>query len=332
MTTQFGFTSYTISQFESWIASVSIARTIKFVQQHHTWIPNYSHFNGSNHFARQRAMKKHHVSVNGWTDIGQHFTIFPDGLILTGRPLNRTPACIYGNNRYAICIENLGDFDVGKDSMNSAQRDSIIRVTAALLKRFSMIRKDDSGIVYHHWFDLNTGARTNGAGNTKSCPGTGFFGGNDVGDFNANFLPKVLGALGGTTPSPAPAPTPLPGVTKYVAVDADFLNIRTGPKSSFPLISEHGPAEDGSILRVYDEDSNWYKVSKTKQHWVYGRYTYDVTLGRINTDGTNCRMGPGTGYPVIAVYNTGDQVFVHETDGSWSRVGSDIWIHSSLID
>src|SRR5690554_7516062 len=27
---------------------------------------------------RQKAMKDHHINANGWADIGQHFTIFPD--------------------------------------------------------------------------------------------------------------------------------------------------------------------------------------------------------------------------------------------------------------
>ena len=64
-------------------------------------------------------MKAYHVTYNGWNDIGQHFTIFPDGLILTGRSLEKSPACIYGQNANAICIENLGNFDLGGDQMRN---------------------------------------------------------------------------------------------------------------------------------------------------------------------------------------------------------------------
>jgi hypothetical protein len=30
-------------------------------------------------------MKECHVQQNGWADIGQHLSIFPDGTIVTGR-------------------------------------------------------------------------------------------------------------------------------------------------------------------------------------------------------------------------------------------------------
>ncbi len=197
---RYSFTGYTISEFEQWIRTISVSRTISVIQQHHTWSPRYSGFDGKNHFELQLGMKNHHVGNNGWSDIGQNFTIFPDGMVMTGRALNSPPACIYGNNARAICIENVGDFDAGRDDMNAAQRDSIIRATAALAKRFSLVPVTTSNIVYHHWFDLNTGARTNGSGTTKSCPGTAFFGGNTVAACAAGFLPLVSAALAGAAP------------------------------------------------------------------------------------------------------------------------------------
>ena len=33
---------------------------------------------------------------NQWADIGQHFAIFPDGEIVTGRSMETSPACIRG--------------------------------------------------------------------------------------------------------------------------------------------------------------------------------------------------------------------------------------------
>ena len=115
MTTKFGFTKLTIDEFETWISNLRVARTILTVQEHHTFSPNYSLFNGNNHFELQRGMKHHHVNHNGWSDIGQHFTTFPDGSIVTGRSMEQSPACILGQNANAICIEHLGYFDKGKD-------------------------------------------------------------------------------------------------------------------------------------------------------------------------------------------------------------------------
>ena len=78
-------------------------------------------------------MRNHHIGNNGWADIGQHFSVFPDGAVVTGRPLNRTPACIYHANAGGVCFENVGAFDAGRDQMPAAQRDSILRATAAVL-------------------------------------------------------------------------------------------------------------------------------------------------------------------------------------------------------
>ena len=326
MQTQSGFTLMSPAEFEAWFPTQSIARTLTKVQQHHTFLPNYAGFSGANHFTMQRNMKHHHVANNGWADIGQHFSIFPDGMVCTGRPLNKAPACIAGNNSGALCIENVGDFDLGKDQMNATHRDAILRVTAAMLRRFTGIPRNDQGVVYHHWFDLNTGARTNGSGVTKSCPGTGFFGGNTVAAFNANFLPALLAVLGGVAPPPPP-----PAILRHVEVTADSLNIRTGPGASSALISEHGPAQMGSVLRVFAEQNDWFKVSSSKQHWVSGRRTAPVRPGTVNTADSNGRTGPGTGFTVVKVYQTGEKLFVRETRDGWHRVDVDTWVHASLI-
>lgn len=64
----------------------------RHIQIHHTWKPNHKGFNGKNHLQLQRNMKNYHINNNGWSDIGQHFTLMPDGKFVTGRPLSRTPA------------------------------------------------------------------------------------------------------------------------------------------------------------------------------------------------------------------------------------------------
>ncbi len=98
METRSGFTKMSMDEFPVWLNSQRIARTILKIQQHHTYRPDYSHFDGKNHFDRQQAMKNHHMLNKDWADIGQHFTIFPDGTILTGRDMEKTPACIYSQN------------------------------------------------------------------------------------------------------------------------------------------------------------------------------------------------------------------------------------------
>lgn len=325
--TEDGFTKFTVSEFEAWIDGVSVSRTINRIQHHHTFIPRYKQFSGSNHFAIQKGMRNHHVINNGWDDIGQHFTIFPDGNILSGRAMNSTPACIFGANARSICIESVGYFDTGGDTMHPDQKATIIAITAAIINRFPAIPVNDKGIVYHHWFDLDTGARRDGAGTTKSCPGSNFFGGNKVADFNANFLPLVKAALN-KTPEPAP---PMQSFKIFVVVTASFLNIRTGPNSKKGKITEHGPAERGSILRVSKEKNGWLKVSNSKNHWVYGRYTEPVEHGVVNTKNSNVHEGPGEEFDVIEVLNKGEDVFVQASEDDWLSVGPARWIHHSLI-
>ena len=187
MEVKYGFIKMSISEFESWIDSLRVARTVLYVQHHHTYSPDYKLFKGENHFELQKGMKNYHVFTNGWLDLGQHFTIFPDGTVMTGRSLETTPACIFGNNSHSICIENLGNFDAGGDVMTTEQAKSILRVTAALCKKYN-IPVDTSRIVYHHWFNLSNGDRNNGTGSNKSCPGTNFFGGNKVDDLAEKLL------------------------------------------------------------------------------------------------------------------------------------------------
>ena len=44
MNSKFGFIKYSIQEFEDWIGSVTLARTVLHIQQHHTFNPNYSLF------------------------------------------------------------------------------------------------------------------------------------------------------------------------------------------------------------------------------------------------------------------------------------------------
>jgi uncharacterized protein YkvS len=108
------------------------------------------------------------------------------------RSFEKIPAGIKGANANGICIENVGNFDDGKDSMSKEQKECIIQVTKIILDNFSL-KPSDKTVVYHHWYDLVLGKRitVEGSGNTKSCPGTNFFGGNTVDDFNDFFLPLL---------------------------------------------------------------------------------------------------------------------------------------------
>ena len=184
MQIQNGFTKMdTPDEFESWLKGQKVTRKIKLIQIHHT-ATRLSTFKNSNHFTLQQSMKNFHVKNNGFADIAQQFTIFPDGSIVTGRSLNTNPG--------AICIENYGWFDKNYDIMPQTQKDAIIKYVAILCKHFKLTPSSNT-IVYHCWYTAK-GQKLNDyvvGKSCKTCPGSSFFGGNTFNAYITNFLPLV---------------------------------------------------------------------------------------------------------------------------------------------
>lgn len=195
------FKSYNKDEFKNYITSLSVSRRISRVQLHHTYSPSYSQFTGSNHTALQTGMRNYHIKTNGWSDIAQHFTIFPDGAIMTGRSMEMIPAGIKGANSGAVCIECLGNFDRGGDIMTDAQRDAVAAAVKILLDKFGLDAK--TAVVYHGWWTSGGTALGDyvASRSVKTCPGTNFFGGNSRSAYEKNLLPLIVN-YGKTTPQP----------------------------------------------------------------------------------------------------------------------------------
>lgn len=133
----------------------NFTRSIKFLDVHHTWKPNHSNFNGSNHSKVNKGMRDYHVNDNGWSDIAQHLTLFPDGKWLMGRDFNKTPASIANHNTGAFMIEMVGDFDVGNDTLEGEQLNSILEFSKFFKNQFNI------EIRFHREY-----------ASWKSCPGS----------------------------------------------------------------------------------------------------------------------------------------------------------------
>lgn len=136
------------------IALIKQRPKYRTAQVHHTWRPRKADFNGSNHQSLQNSMRNYHKNVRGWSDIGQHATLFPDGTFLTGRAFNRNPAGITGHNSGAFMIEMIGDFDVGEEKLEGAQLQAALEV-------YNYFHTQGTTIMFH---------REHAA---KTCPGTG---------------------------------------------------------------------------------------------------------------------------------------------------------------
>src|SRR5206468_6569766 len=121
MKTKGQFTLFeTLAEFAQFLEK-PFGRAVTRIQNHHTLIPSYADFTGSNHFERLEAIKQAHLE-RGFNDIGENLTTFPDGTVAVCRSFEADPACAKGVNTGSVCIENLGNFDKGRDRMKAAHR------------------------------------------------------------------------------------------------------------------------------------------------------------------------------------------------------------------
>jgi len=185
----------TREEFRDWLFNARINRRVTLIQEHHTWLPSYKQFNGTNHFRMLQGMENFHKRKMGWSNIAQNITTFPDGKIAVSRPFNIAPEGTIGPraNATGIAIENVGNFDKGHDVMTAQQKETIVYITAVLSIKFGLTPSIDT-ITYHHWWNLRTKERVLDKGpdyNVKTCPGTAFFGGNSTTDAINNFYPLV---------------------------------------------------------------------------------------------------------------------------------------------
>lgn len=269
MQTSGKFVLFTLDEFDSWLRDTAFSRTVKVLQNHHTLEPAYVSFKGHNHFALLKGMEEYHMKVRGFEQIAQNLTTFPDGTVALCRPIDRIPAGIKGANQGGICIEHLGNFDTGRDSMTPEHVEAISKTNALLCREFCLTPSADT-IVYHHWYDLDSGSRTNGSGNTKSCPGSAFFGGNTVSAAQGGFIPLVAAALESlTATAPPAAATPM----QTAEVTAFSLNVRSGPGASNPVVKSLG---FGVQVGVYETVAGWRRIHPTRQQWVNGRFLHNL--------------------------------------------------------
>ena len=271
-TTKYGFTKMTVNEFKSWIKQQGNYKYTG-IQIHHTWKPDYSNFykaDGSHEdeLVRQNNTKSYHVNTNGWADIAQHFTIFPNGVIVTGRKLSNTTAIgIKGWNSNKICIEIYGNFDVGCDKMTEEQKQAVVAVYGELCKKFN-ITPSTSTLRCHAWFTSAGGYLGDYVKykSAKTCPGTNFMGfGNSKEAIQNNFIPMVKAYMKGKSVDSTQ------GVYRIKSPDG-VLNIRKGPGASYAKVGEVKNGEAYTIVKI---QNNWGYL-KSGAGWISLAYTEKV--------------------------------------------------------
>lgn len=346
MKTKGKFILMDIKEFEIYLSNLEISslRRITHLQAHHTWSSAYRNFNGNNHFEKMESMETEHKK-RGFKEIGQHYTTFPDGSICLGRDLKFIPACIEGHNTGGICMEHLGNFNIGGDQMTAAHQATILKMNALLCLKFKLPINTDT-IVYHHWFRLKTGIRDNGENDTKllwhkTCPGTAFFGGNKLQDALTNFLPLILQEYQKyAQPNDAVPQTEL---TK-AKVNIDLLNVRSGPNTTFNIVAK---LKRDTPVNIYEKQGNWARIGLGQ--WLATDYLTEVLEdepiaevtppipqkpiinGVVNVDVLNVRSGAGVQFGVVTKLKRGDKVIIEEEAGDWDRIGINQWVFSDYI-
>lgn len=163
----------------------------KFLHIHHTYIPSHKDFNGNNHQRLQDNMRKYHIEKLKWSDIGQHVTLFSDGIFLSGREFGRNPASITGYNDDAFAVEMLGNFNIGNDKLEGNQLAVIVGLVRYFIEKYG-----EDSIVFHREHS------------NKTCPGTSLdkekliymamneqmFSDVDSNDWYAEYIEKVVNA------------------------------------------------------------------------------------------------------------------------------------------
>lgn len=223
---------------KEWLSKQKVTRKITRLQVHMMDLPNYSTWEKTDkkvfsepHFGRTQSLDSYGKST--WHDsdghghfIAQHFNVFPDGKITTGRNLNSTPIGIRKWNTNAICIEIYGCFDKGHDKMTSAQKKAVIYLYGELCKRFD-IPVNTSHIRPHCWFTAGGTylGKYNPSRSAKTCPGTAFWGYGCSPDGFSHFIKDVKNYVDGKKAEPKKEETKAT-TKKFQIQTLDKLNVR----------------------------------------------------------------------------------------------------------
>lgn len=125
---------------------------IRQIILHHTYRPTTEQYRG---LATIQGIWQYHTKTCGWSDIGYHLLVGPEGAIWLGRPIDREGAHAKGQNGDSIGISMIGDFD--DEKLGEKQRLATAAALRALLERYEL---SANAINFHRDYSR------------KTCPGS----------------------------------------------------------------------------------------------------------------------------------------------------------------
>ena len=143
----------------------------------------------------------------------------------------------------------------------------------------------------------------------------------------------TLNSTGTPTPTVSGAtPTPTPGGGTAGKVNADGVNFRTGPATTY---TSQGKLAKDTAVSILGITGSWYKITVTstgKTGYVYASYVTTTstvtptptpasgTAGKINGASVNFRTGPGTSYKSNGLLTKDTPVTLLGISGDWYKV------------
>lgn len=137
------------------------------VHVHHTYRPDHKTYRQLGGQTTVAGMHRYHTASLGWSDIAQHESVGPDGLLWSGRSWLRPPASSRGFNgtrqAHPFMFEMIGDFETVADAAHDVpthyQMTAAIGLCALICNRFQLAPGDT--VKFHREM----------AEKWKSCPG-----------------------------------------------------------------------------------------------------------------------------------------------------------------
>ena len=111
------------------------------------------------------SIRRYHMEVRGYSDVGYHYVITRNGVVHPGRPLEKIPAAVKDENAHmcAICCVGAGAAlpIAGGGYMTKPQWASLVDLCETLCRRFAL----------KYWQVKGHREYPSGAAQKKSCPG-----------------------------------------------------------------------------------------------------------------------------------------------------------------
>lgn len=122
---------------------------------------------------------------------------------------------------------------------------------------------------------------------------------------------------------------------KMVSVDADMINLRSGPGSKYKVLWELGR---GYPLKVIGSKGSWYRVIdfENDKGWVYKKLVGRTPHLVVKKRAINLRSGPSTRYKIVRQAKRGVVLRTLESKTGWVKVRHDEenvegWVKRDLL-